>query len=55
MNKKEVVYMVTYQDDCNQKHISFVKGFSAVRFLEDRFGLVEYEVTEKYVRQEIEC
>ena len=52
MSKREVVYMVTYQDDRNQKHITFVKGFSAVRFLEDRFGRIHYEITENYVRVE---
>lgn len=54
MAKREVVYMVTYQDDRNQKHITFVKGFSAVRFLEERFGRVEYEITECYARCEAE-
>ena len=49
-----VIYMVEYLDDVNQKHITFVKGFSAVRFLEDRFGWIgfHYEVTENYVRTE---
>lgn len=55
MNKREVVYMVTYQDDRNQKHIAFVKGFSAVRFLEDRFGYVEYEITEHFVHYDKEA
>ena len=41
MNKREVVYMVTYRDDSNQKHLAFVKGFSAVRVLEERFGYIE--------------
>lgn len=54
MDKREVVYMVTYQDDRNQKHLAFVKGFSAVRFLEDRFGYVEYEVTERFVHYNVE-
>lgn len=49
-----VIYMVEYFDDVNQKHMTFVKGFSAVRFLEDRFGWVHYEVTENYVRTEYE-
>lgn len=50
MNKREVVYMVTYRDDSNQKHLAFVKGFSAVRVLEDRFGYIEYEITESFIR-----
>lgn len=57
MRKNErtaVIYMVEYLDDVNQKHITFVKGFSGVRFLEDRFGWVHYEVTEDYVRTEHE-
>ena len=40
---KAIVYMVTYKDDFNKKHITFVKGFSQVRFLEDRFGTVYFE------------
>lgn len=55
MNKKEVVYMVTYRDDQKQKHITFVKGFSAVRFLEERFGRIDFERTEQYVRAEAEA
>lgn len=42
-NVKAVVYMVTYKDDFNRKHIAFVKGFSEVKFLEDRFGTIHYE------------
>jgi len=40
---KAIVYMVTYKDDFNRKHITFVKGYSEVRFLEDRFGVVHFE------------
>ena len=47
-----VIYMVEYFDDVNQKHMTFVEGFSAVKFLEDRFGWIHYEVTENYVRTE---
>ena len=57
MRKNErtaVIYMVEYLDDVNQKHMTFVEGFSAVRFLEDRFGWVYYEVTENYVRTKYE-
>ena len=52
MNKREVIYVVTYLDDRNQKHLITVKGFSAVRFLEERYGRVFYEVTENYVHIE---
>lgn len=44
MNTKEMVYMVTYLDDTNKKHLTFVKGFSAVKFLEDRFSSVYFEL-----------
>ena len=50
MGKREVIYVVAYLDDRNQKHLITVKGFSAVRFLEERYGKVFYEVTENYVR-----
>ena len=52
MDNREVIYVVTYLDDRNQKHLITVKGFSAVRFLEERYGRVFYEVTENYVREE---
>ena len=52
MNKNEVIYVVTYVDDRNKKHLITVKGFSQVRFLEERFGRIHYEVTENYVRVE---
>lgn len=47
MKGKEVVYMVQYVDDDKRKHITFVKGFSAVKILEDRFGTIYFEKTEK--------
>ena len=48
---KEVVYMVTYVDDEKRKHMTFVKGFSAVKFLMDRFDQVYFEVTNDYIMQ----
>ncbi len=51
---KEVVYMVIYFDDAKQKHMTFVKGFSAVKFLEERFGNVYFEQTETYLRMSME-
>ena len=48
VNTKEVIYMVTYVDDDNRKHLAFVKGFSAVKFLEDRFDNVYFEQTDDY-------
>lgn len=54
-NKKEVIYMVTYVDDDKRKHLSFIKGFSNVRFLEDRFENVTFEKTEAYVRSDSLC
>ena len=53
-NIKEVVYMVTYIDDAKRKHITFVKGFSAVKFLEERFDNVYFEQTETYLRVAVE-
>lgn len=50
--RKKIVYMVTYIDDEHRKHITFVEGFNAVRFLEDRFDTVWFEKTENYARIE---
>jgi len=47
MKKELVTYMVTYQDDNRQKHITFVKGYSQVRFIEERFGSIIFEALEK--------
>jgi len=49
-NINEVIYMVIYKDDNKQKHMIFVKGYSSVKFLKDRFGDVYFEQTEKFVR-----
>lgn len=51
---KEVVYMVIYFDDAKQKHMAFVKGFSAVKFLEERFGDIYFEQTETCLRVSVE-
>ena len=48
MKIKKAVYMVTYKDDQHRTHLTFVEGFSAVRFLEDRFDNVYFETTETY-------
>ena len=45
-NNQKVVYMVTYLDDFNKKHITFVESLSDVKFLEDRFGTIYFEKTE---------
>ena len=45
-NNQKVVYMVTYLDDFNKKHITFVESLSDVQFLEDRFGNVYFEILE---------
>ena len=42
-NVKTVMYMVTYKDDFNKKHITFVRTYSEVKFLEDRFGNIHFE------------
>ena len=51
MKIKKVVYMVTYKDDQHRTHLTFVEGFSAVRFLEDRFDNVYFEPTDTYPRE----
>lgn len=48
-NTKEVIYMVTYTDDDKKRHMAFVKGFSNVRFLEERFDRVRFERTERAI------
>jgi len=48
MKTKKVVYMVTYKDDYHKTHMTFVEGFTAVKFLEERFSEVYFEVTETY-------
>ena len=53
-NTKKVVYMVTYLDDENRKHMTFVEGFSAVKFLEDRFTNVYFERTEMHIQATVE-
>ena len=35
--EKNVKFVVQYSDDFNRKHITFVKGFSEVKFYMDRF------------------
>ncbi len=42
-SRKIIVYMVTYKDDFNKKHITFVTSFSEIRFLKDRFEIIHYE------------
>ena len=44
LNNKKVTYMVKYVDDNKKKHITFVRSFSEVKFLEDRFCRVSYEI-----------
>ena len=52
VTRKKVIYMVTYIDDEHRKHITFVEGFNAVKFLESRFDNVWFEITESYMRVE---
>lgn len=49
----EIVYMVIYKDDRNQKHMTFVKGYSSVKFLRDRFGEIYFEQTENFTRMTV--
>ena len=53
MDKREVVYMVEYYDNRNRKHMTWVKGFSGVKLLEDRYHVINWEVTECYSRIKI--
>lgn len=48
MKTKKMMYMVTYKDDRHRTHITFVEGFRAVRFLEERFSDVYFEMTDIY-------
>lgn len=50
MDKREVVYMVEYYDDRNRKHMTWIKGFSGVKLLEDKYRVINWEVTEHYSR-----
>lgn len=52
MDNQNVVYMVTYNDDNHQQHLAFVQGYSAVRFLEDRYDRVNFEATDNYDRED---
>ena len=44
---KTVVYMVIYRDDFHKKHITFVKKYSEVKFLEERFGIIEFKIVQQ--------
>ena len=48
MKNNDTIYMVSYKDDEKRKHITFVKGFSQVKFLEDRFGEISFEPTNRH-------
>lgn len=50
MDKREVIYMVAYYDNRNRKHLTWVKGFSGVKLLEDRYHVISWEATECYSR-----
>lgn len=55
MEKKTgFIYIVSYIDDRNKKHMTFVKDFSSVRFLEDRFTSVHFEKTTFMTREMLE-
>ena len=43
-NTKTVIFMVKYIDDFHKRHIAFVKKYSEVKFLEKRFGKIEFKV-----------
>ena len=39
------IYTVSYVDDYNKKHITFVKGYTSVRVYKERFYNVFFEPT----------
>ena len=47
-NKKCIIYLVTYKDDFNRQHLTFVSSIKEIGFLVDRFGRnnVTFEVTD---------
>ena len=55
MKTKKIVYLVTYKDDQHRTHMTFVEGFSAVRFLEERFTDVYFELADHYPTCEQNC
>lgn len=38
-----MMYIVYYVDDDHRQHLTFVKSFEEVRFIEERFGSVTIE------------
>lgn len=48
---QEKLYLVVYKDSHKRKHMTFVEGLSAVRFLEDNFKNIYYKSV-KDVQQE---
>lgn len=48
MKTKNNIYMVKYTDDEHRVHLAFVKEFSSVRFIMDRFDYVEFELTDSF-------
>lgn len=44
----KIAYLVKYVDDDNKNHITFVKGFSSIKFLENRFGNIFFEKIDSF-------
>lgn len=42
--KNVIIYMVTYKDDFYRQHITFVRCYSDVKFLESRFDVIDWEI-----------
>lgn len=43
-----MMYIVYYKDDDNKGHMTFVKSFRDVRFIQERFEKVTFEMTTTY-------
>lgn len=39
-----MIYQVFYIDDFNKKHITFVKSFKDVKFIQERYEMISVEM-----------
>lgn len=44
-----MMYVVYYKDDNHKQHMTFVKSFKDVKFIQERFGFVTYETTQTFI------
>lgn len=46
------IYVVSYVDDYNKKHITFVRGYASISFFKERFGKIFFEpVNDPFVEE----